>query len=72
MTKKKKEEEEMQHFTAVKKSKSYTFYDRHKKWRGYYPKFWVCVRPSVRQRFHLCPLHNSDTVRDIFTKPLKL
>ena len=35
----------------------------------YRPKFWVSVCPSVRYRFHHSyPLHNSDTVRDIFTK----
>ena len=40
---------------------------RHKKWRGYYViPYEIC--PSVRQRYHhSCPLHNSDTVQDIFT-----
>ena len=52
------------------------FYAPPQTWRGimlYRPKFWVSVRPSigpfVYQRFIIsCPLHNSETVWDIFTK----
>ena len=48
-----------------------TLYGRYRKWRVFYviPSESFSGRLSVRQRFyHLCPLNNSDTVRDIFTK----
>ena len=50
----------------------YFFMPSHKKWQGmmlYPSKFWVSICLSISKRFHhSCPLHNSDTVWDIFTK----
>ena len=63
-------------FASISSTLLCIFMPCHKRWRGimlYSPKFWVSihwsVRPSVPQRFIiLCPLHNSDTVWNIYMK----